>query len=123
MSDKKKAKGQKAASAKQEVSFLAGIPKPGPILPTNSLTPARDAGEDTAYGLSNLPPRRDLTARERDILVRVLSSLVYPFYVYNWEDSDPFYAEARAAFAKYTRLDHDAETMAVIMNVINPRDE
>lgn len=123
MSKDQQPKKPKAVSDEEFKGVLAAmIPRPQPIQPTNSLVPARDADEDTAYdGFSKRKPRRKLTARERDILTRVLGSLVRPYYERNWED--PYYAEARAAFSKYTRLDHDAETMAVIMNVINPRDE
>lgn len=76
---------------------------------------------ETAYNGENEPPARNLSARERDILTRVLGSLVRPYFANNAEDK--YYIEARSAFAKYTSIDQDVQTLHIIRQVLEPRAE
>ena len=77
-----------------------------------------------AYDGSNNPPRRELTARERDILCRGLHSILYPFG-HGWHSLGS--KEAREAIKKHTRfLGGSSEDLKVLYNinlVMSPRDD
>ena len=79
--------------------------------------------EEKAYNGEYLPQRRDLTPRERDILARVLHSIVYPFYSNVIARNDPFHNSARKAIRKYLSLEGDHQVLYDIMHVVNPRSE
>lgn len=77
-----------------------------------------------AYSGSNYPPKRDLTARERDILARLLHSLVYPFQVEGTGWDGEREAKEREAIRKYTRAFRAEDDIKVVHNIllaIDPR--
>jgi hypothetical protein len=77
--------------------------------------------EEKAYNGQYQPPLRSLTARERDILSRVLHSLVYPWMPSVIMRADPFYSAARENINRYTRIDGDQQVLYEIERVITPR--
>lgn len=72
-----------------------------------------------AFDGSNEPPRRELTARERDILCRVLDSIVYPFL--SQHGGDPAMAERRAGLVKLVNIDLDAQVLDELRRILSPR--
>ena len=82
---------------------------------------------DRAYNGEWLAPTRELTARERDILTRVLASIIRPF-TRRPEAPLPFdtYSiEARRAFERHISWGEasDIKTLDTIRRVLDPRSE
>lgn len=81
------------------------------------------AEDQLAYDGSSAEPMRDLTPRERDILVRLIHSVLWPWNPYNRDTADRRH-DAQTAILRHTRAvadPSDVVTLQGIADAVNPR--